>query len=45
MMAFPPLVTCVLFINKEVEPMGKESDHIHITALTSSVQVPVKVGR
>ncbi|KAJ8309144.1 hypothetical protein KUTeg_014018, partial [Tegillarca granosa] len=27
----------------EVEPMGKESDHIHIIALTSCLGVPVRV--
>ncbi|XP_060558518.1 ubiquitin thioesterase OTUB1-like [Ruditapes philippinarum] len=31
------------FCNQEVEPMGKESDHIHIIALTSSLGVPVRV--
>ena len=28
---------------QEVEPMGKESDHIHIIALTSALGVPVSV--
>lgn len=31
------------FCNQEVEPMGKESDHIHIIALTTSLGVPVRV--
>ncbi|WAR18637.1 OTUB1-like protein, partial [Mya arenaria] len=31
------------FCGQEVEPMGKESDHIHIIALTSSLGVPVRV--
>ncbi|XP_052827653.1 ubiquitin thioesterase OTUB1 isoform X2 [Octopus bimaculoides] len=31
------------FCGQEVEPMGKESDHIHITALTSAVGIPVRV--
>lgn len=31
------------FCNQEVEPMGKESDHIHIIALTSCLGVPVRV--
>ncbi|KAK3093572.1 hypothetical protein FSP39_017552 [Pinctada imbricata] len=31
------------FCNQEVEPMGKESDHIHIIALTNALGVPVRV--
>ncbi|XP_074661076.1 ubiquitin thioesterase OTUB1-like [Tubulanus polymorphus] len=31
------------FCGKEVEPMGRESDHIHITALTSAINVPIRV--
>lgn len=31
------------FVLQEVEPMGKESDHIHIIALTSSLGIPVRV--
>ncbi|XP_072031898.1 LOW QUALITY PROTEIN: ubiquitin thioesterase OTUB1-like [Amphiura filiformis] len=31
------------FCNQEVEPMAKESDHIHIIALTSAVGVGVRV--
>ncbi|KAL3874936.1 hypothetical protein ACJMK2_037888 [Sinanodonta woodiana] len=31
------------FCNQEVEPMGKESDHIHIIALTTTLDVPVRV--
>ena len=33
---------CMLAL-QEVEPMGKESDHIHITALTSITGVPVRI--
>ena len=33
----------ILFIMQEVEPMNKECDHIHITALTSAVGIPVRV--
>ena len=28
---------------QEVEPMNKESDHIHITALTSALSVSIRV--
>lgn len=28
---------------KEVEPMYRESDHIHIIALTSALQIPVGI--
>ncbi|KAK2183866.1 hypothetical protein NP493_293g00009, partial [Ridgeia piscesae] len=31
------------FCGQEVEPMGKESDHIHITALTAATGVPVRI--
>ncbi|XP_070578302.1 ubiquitin thioesterase OTUB1-like [Ptychodera flava] len=31
------------FCNREVEPMGKESDHIHIIALTKALGVGVRV--
>ncbi|CAH1791956.1 unnamed protein product [Owenia fusiformis] len=31
------------FCNHEVEPMSKESDHIHIIALTSAIDVPVRI--
>ena len=34
-------LVCLLF--QEVEPMGKESDHIHIIALNAYTQVPVRV--
>lgn len=34
---------CDSYLLQEVEPMGKESDHIHITALTSITGVPVCV--
>jgi len=32
-----------VFLLQEVEPMGKESDHIHITALTAATGVPVRI--
>lgn len=31
------------FCQQEVEPMGRESDHIHIATLTTSTSVPVRV--
>ncbi|KAK3784632.1 hypothetical protein RRG08_003440 [Elysia crispata] len=31
------------FCSQEVEPMGKESDHIHIVSLTKALQVPICV--
>ncbi|KAK0056914.1 ubiquitin thioesterase OTUB1 [Biomphalaria pfeifferi] len=31
------------FCSQEVEPMGKESDHIHIVALTKALEVPIRV--
>lgn len=31
------------FCSQEVEPMGKESDHVHIISLTSTTQVPVRI--
>ncbi|CAG5129819.1 unnamed protein product [Candidula unifasciata] len=31
------------FCSQEVEPMGRESDHIHIVALTKALQVPICV--
>lgn len=31
------------FCGQEVEPMGKESDHMHIVALSRSLQVPLAV--
>jgi hypothetical protein len=31
------------FCRKFVEPMGEESDHIHIVALCDALQVPVRV--
>ena len=36
-------VISLMFTLQEVEPMGKESDHIHIIALTSTLGVPVSV--
>ena len=30
-------------MTQEVEPMGRESDHIHIATLTTSTDVPVRV--
>ncbi|RWS29046.1 OTU domain: ubiquitin aldehyde binding protein-like protein, partial [Leptotrombidium deliense] len=32
------------FCSHEVEPMYKESDHIHVTALTETTQVPVRIN-
>lgn len=32
-----------MIILKEVEPMYRESDHIHITALTQALNVPVSI--
>ncbi|XP_064624011.1 ubiquitin thioesterase OTUB1-like [Lineus longissimus] len=31
------------FCSQEVEPMNRESDHIHIAALTKMVEVPIRV--
>ena len=36
--------TVAEFCNIEVEPMYRESDHIHITALTQLTGVPVQVS-
>ncbi|KAJ7552656.1 hypothetical protein O6H91_06G063300 [Diphasiastrum complanatum] len=36
-------LTVQQFCNTSVEPMGEESDHIHITALTDALGVPVRV--
>eukprot|EP00271_Cylindrocystis_brebissonii_P002609 TRINITY_DN13373_c0_g1_i1.p1 TRINITY_DN13373_c0_g1~~TRINITY_DN13373_c0_g1_i1.p1 ORF type:complete len:403 (+),score=62.24 TRINITY_DN13373_c0_g1_i1:33-1241(+) len=36
-------MTVLKFCQSHVEPMGEESDHIHITALTDALQVPVRV--
>ena len=33
----------MIFVIKEVEPMYRESDHIHIIALTNAIKVPVEV--
>lgn len=33
----------IKFCRTSVEPMGEESDHIHITALTDALRVPVRV--
>lgn len=33
----------VEFCNLEVEPMYHESDHIHVTALTQLIGIPVQV--
>lgn len=35
--------TVAEFCKQEVEPMYKESDHIHIIALTSEFKVPVRI--
>jgi len=31
------------FCNQEVEPMGKESDHLHVVALTRALNVPLSI--
>lgn len=31
------------FCKTSVEPMGEESDHVHITALTDALVVPIRV--
>ncbi|BDA42024.1 Ubiquitin thioesterase OTUB1 [Coccomyxa sp. Obi] len=31
------------FCRRYVEPMGEESDHVHIVALTNALQVPIRV--
>ncbi|GFR40095.1 hypothetical protein Agub_g643 [Astrephomene gubernaculifera] len=38
-----PPATVELFCQRHVEPMGEESDHIHIVAITEALQVPVRV--
>lgn len=39
-----PLICLLIYTSfQEVEPMGKESDHIHIIALNAYTQVPVRV--
>ena len=35
--------TVIEFCKQEVEPMYKESDHIHIIALTAEFKVPVRI--
>ncbi len=35
--------TLAEFCKQEVEPMYKESDHIHITALTAAIKVGVRI--
>jgi ubiquitin thioesterase protein OTUB1 len=34
---------CLQFCQTSVEPMGEESDHVHITALTDALGVPVRI--
>ncbi|KAB5573265.1 hypothetical protein DKX38_000459 [Salix brachista] len=34
---------CVMFCKSSVEPMGEESDHMHITALSDALGVPIRV--
>lgn len=36
-------ILCLQFCQKSVEPMGEESDHIHIIALSDALQVPIRV--
>lgn len=33
----------MILLLQEVEPMGKESDHVHIIALASTTLVPVRI--
>lgn len=36
-------ITVEQFCRKYVEPMGEESDHIHIVAITDALQIPIRV--
>lgn len=36
-------VTVEQFCRRYVEPMGEESDHIHIVAITDALQIPIRV--
>ncbi|GLC34475.1 hypothetical protein PLESTB_001257100 [Pleodorina starrii] len=38
-----PPATVELFCQRHVEPMGEESDHLHIVAVTEALQIPVRV--
>ncbi|GLI64035.1 hypothetical protein VaNZ11_007192 [Volvox africanus] len=38
-----PPATVELFCQRHVEPMGEESDHLHIVAVTDALQIPVRV--
>ncbi|GIL71938.1 hypothetical protein Vretimale_614 [Volvox reticuliferus] len=38
-----PPATVELFCQRHVEPMGEESDHLHIVAITDALQIPVRV--
>ncbi|EFJ52492.1 hypothetical protein VOLCADRAFT_86645 [Volvox carteri f. nagariensis] len=38
-----PPATVELFCQRHVEPMGEESDHLHIVAITEALQIPVRV--
>ncbi|KAG2501153.1 hypothetical protein HYH03_000968 [Edaphochlamys debaryana] len=38
-----PPPTVELFCQRFVEPMGEESDHLHIVAVTDALQIPVRV--
>eukprot|EP00891_Asterochloris_glomerata_P000871 jgi/Astpho2/871/fgenesh1_pm.00016_%23_31_t len=37
------LLSVEAFRRRFVEPMGEESDHVHIVALTNAIQVPIRV--
>ncbi|PNH07985.1 Ubiquitin thioesterase otubain-like [Tetrabaena socialis] len=38
-----PPATVELFCQRYVEPMGEESDHLHIVAVAEALQIPVRV--
>lgn len=37
------LLSVEQFCRRFVEPMGEESDHVHIVALTDALRVPIRV--
>lgn len=37
------LLSVEQFCRRFVEPMGEESDHVHMVALTDALQVPIRV--
>ncbi|CAI5525688.1 unnamed protein product [Closterium sp. Naga37s-1] len=38
-----PKEAAKLFCHKAVEPMGEESDHVHVTAITDALAVPIRI--